>query len=158
MGRRGPPPKPTALRLLSGNPSRRPLNPGEPQPKKTRPVCPAWLKDEAKREWRRVVPELERLGLLTIVDRAELAGYCQAWARWQEAEQAIDKYGTVLKTPQGFVQTSPYVTQARNALETMRRFASDFGFSPSARSRVSSGAEEAPKDDFEEFLSGRRSG
>ena len=48
MGRRGPTPEPTVLRMLRGNPGRRPLNDSEPQPEPLseqdrRAICPAWL-------------------------------------------------------------------------------------------------------------------
>ena len=50
MGRRGPPPKPTALRLLQGNPGKRRLNDAEPKPKQSLPRCPDWLPANAKIE------------------------------------------------------------------------------------------------------------
>lgn len=72
----GPPRKPTRLRILEGNPSKRPLPNNEPQPDPTMPECPDWLMADAKEEWHRVAPELHRIGLLTIVDQTALAGYC----------------------------------------------------------------------------------
>ena len=65
----GPPRKPTRLRILEGNPSKRPLPNNEPQPDPTMPECPDWLMADAKEEWHRVAPELHRIGLLTIVDQ-----------------------------------------------------------------------------------------
>ncbi len=38
MGQRGPAPKPTALRILEGNPGKRPLNASEPRPRAGRPA------------------------------------------------------------------------------------------------------------------------
>ena len=134
MGKRGPPKKPTAIRLIEGNPSKRPINKREPKPPSGRPTCPRWLTLEAKREWRRAVPILEKMGVLTLADRAALAAYCQAYARWREAEEAIQKYGLIGKTPSGYVQQLPYVTIANKSLQIMRAFASDFGLSPSSRS------------------------
>ena len=74
-------PRPTHLKILEGNPGKRSLTKNEPKPRPVNPTQPDWLLREAKAEWRRVVPELERMGLLTTVDRAALATYCQAWAR-----------------------------------------------------------------------------
>ena len=43
----GPPPKPTKLKLLAGNPGKRPLNENEPEPEAVAPSVPAHLDDEA---------------------------------------------------------------------------------------------------------------
>src|SRR5688572_18095041 len=85
----GRPTKPTQLKAVQGTlrPSR--VNPSEPKPEPAVPTCPSWLPKEAKAEWRRIVPQLERLGLLTLIDRAALAAYCQSYARWEEAERFL---------------------------------------------------------------------
>ena len=38
--------------------------------------------NEAKAEWRRIVPRLEEAELLTTIDRGLLVRYCCAWADW----------------------------------------------------------------------------
>src|SRR5205807_7459629 len=83
VGRRGPQPKPTALRILEGNPSHRPLPANEPQPRVGPPACPAWLYPQAKRHSQLIVKEwaLAAPRLLTRVDGGVLAGYCQALPR-----------------------------------------------------------------------------
>jgi P27 family predicted phage terminase small subunit len=135
MGRRGPPPKPTALRILEGNPSKRPLNPNEPKPPVGVPDCPAHLDLDAKKEWTRLAPILDRLGMLTIVDGAALAAYCQMYSRWAKAERAIKKHGITMETENGTVRR-PEVSIAREALHQMRQFAMEFGLTPASRSRV----------------------
>ena len=101
MAQRGRKPKPTALTVLEGNPGGRPLNPNEPKPAKKAPRCPSWLEDEAKKEWKRMGKTLEQMGLLTEMDMAAFAGYCQAYARWKEAEEFITQHGTMVRTPNG---------------------------------------------------------
>ena len=70
---------PTHLRLLRGNPGKRPIKP-EPEPAvpDKPPEPPNFLSDEAKNEWWRVAPELHALSLLTVLDVMPLAAYCQA--------------------------------------------------------------------------------
>ena len=87
MAVRGRKPKPTALKKLEGNPSKRPLNHKEPTPKKGLPICPNWLESEAKTEWKRMCGILGPMGLLTEMDMTAFAGYCQAYARWKAAEE-----------------------------------------------------------------------
>ncbi len=136
MGRRGPPPKPTALKLLAGNPGHRPINGREPQPEICVPPCPRQLSPEAKKEWRRISKELMQLGLLTNIDRAALAGYCQTWGRWIEAEDRLREHGVIVKAPNGYPVQSPYLKVAESALKQMTRLLVEFGMSPSARSRI----------------------
>ena len=52
MAERGRKPTPTAIKVLEGNPGKRPLNANEPKPKKKAPRCPSWLEDEAKKNGR----------------------------------------------------------------------------------------------------------
>lgn len=89
MAQRGRKPKPTAVKQLEGNPGKRQLNANEPKPAARAPSCPKWLEDDAKKEWRRLAKQMEQLGILTEVDMAAFAGYCQAYARWKEAEEFI---------------------------------------------------------------------
>jgi P27 family predicted phage terminase small subunit len=136
MAGRGRPPKPTALKVLEGNPGKRPLNKNEPKPEKKAPKCPSWLEPDAKKEWRRLAKELEAMGLLTRIDMAVFAGYCQAYARWKEAEEFISKHGSILKTASGYIQQVPQVSIAQQNLKQMRNFCSELGLTPSARSRL----------------------
>ena len=82
----GPAPKPTALKLVQGNPGKRALNKSEPKFGGT-PKCPDWLTPDAKAEWKRVVKELSALDMLRGVDSSALAAYCQNYSRWKSAEQ-----------------------------------------------------------------------
>lgn len=84
-------PKPTHLKVLEGNPGKRALNKNEPKPQAKIPSCPSHLDKEAKVEWRRISKQLLQLGLLTEIDRAALAAYCQAWSRWVYAENKISE-------------------------------------------------------------------
>ena len=136
MALKGRKPKPTAIKILEGNPGKRQLNTSEPMPLKKAPKCPAWLNIEAKKEWRRLAKQLEDLGLLTTIDMAAFAGYCQAFARWKEAEEFISKHGTIVKTPSGYWQQVPQVSIAQTYLKIMNKFCEQFGLTPSARSRI----------------------
>lgn len=136
---RGRKPVPTAVRLLRGNPGKRPTNAHEPRPQPIAPPCPPELSPPARDEWHRVVAELVQLGLMTRLDRAALAAYCQAYALWADAIQAIQKYGPLLKSPNGYPQVSPYLAVANKQAELMIRIASEFGFTPASRSRLASG-------------------
>jgi len=155
MAQRGRKPKPTALKELEGNPGGRPLNQNEPKPDRKAPRCPSWLEDEAKKEWKRVGKILERMGLLTEMDMAAFAGYCQAYARWKEAEEFITQHGAMIRTPNGYLQQVPQVSIAQTNLKIMLKFCEQFGLTPSARSRIVAGEGSInPADEMEQLLGG----
>ena len=155
MAQRGRKPKPTALKALEGNPGKRPLNGAEPAPAHKAPRCPSWLEAEAKREWKRMGRILEQMGLLTEMDMAAFAGYCQAYARWKEAEEFISQHGTMVRTPNGYLQQVPQVSIAQTNMKIMLRFCEQFGLTPSARSRIIAGEGTVePTDEMERLLGG----
>lgn len=141
---RGRRPKPTRVKVLTGNPGKRPLNTAEPRPEPVAPDCPAELGPAARREWDRLVGQLTSLRILTALDRAALAAYCGACGLWAEATEAIQKYGAMVKSPTGFPMQSPYVAIANRQAEIMMRIASEFGFTPASRSRLSTPCPEEP--------------
>jgi len=133
---RGRKPKPTTIKRLEGNPGKRPLNNNEPIPPKGELKCPSWLLPEAKKEWKRLAPTLEAMGVLTMADLTEFIGYCQAFARWKEAEDFITQHGSIFKTPSGYIQQVPQVSIAQQNLKIVQSFCADFGLNPATRSRL----------------------
>ena len=141
MGRK---PKPTHLKLVTGNPGRRPLPAVEAQAVPALPSPPPHLSDDAKVEWGRVSEELYKIGLLSGIDRASIAAYCQAYGRWAIAERAIAEMGKrdlltgglMIKTSNGNAIQNPLVGTANKAMSDLVRYAAEFGMTPSARSRI----------------------
>jgi P27 family predicted phage terminase small subunit len=127
------------LQLLHGNPGKRPLP--RAQPRAETPRCPTSLSAAAKRVWKRLVPELDVLGLLTRVDRDALVAYCRTFARWQATEDFLDAHGEVypIRDDQGRIKCMaqfPQVAIARNLLLVLKAYQQEFGLTPSARSRL----------------------
>lgn len=157
MATRGRKPKPTALKVLEGNPGKRPLNEYEPVPPKGTIECPDWLEEEAKREWERLAPSLEAMGVLTTADLTAFAGYCQAYARWREAEEFISQHGSIFQTPSGYVQQVPQVSIAQQNLKIMQSLCAEFGLTPATRARIIAGGggnDGASDDPMEQVLKG----
>ena len=133
---RGRKPKPTRLKLITGNPGNRPLNRREPKPAVAVPTCPAHLNPSAKAEWKRLARQMHVLGMISHLDRAVLAAYCQAYGRWAEAERKLKETPMLLKLPSGIIQQSPWLAIANKQLELMSKFMSELGLSPVSRTRV----------------------
>jgi P27 family predicted phage terminase small subunit len=150
----GRPPKPTQLKALQGNPGRRPLPVGEPTPEPGRPTRPEWLWPEAKREWTRLTGELERLGMLAVIDRGALAAACQSWAIYVDAIRDIATYGTTFVTEKGYQGPRPAVGIANKALQQYMAICGRFGVTPSDRARLGVKETKEEVDPFEAFLRG----
>jgi P27 family predicted phage terminase small subunit len=150
----GPPPQPAHLRLLRGNPGRRPIKP-EPQPEiaVVVPEPPEFLTGHACDEWYRVAPELHRLQLLTVVDVNALAAYCAAYKRWRTAEETLNEMAKRDPVTSGLIIRSsntkapmqnPLVLIAKQAASDMVRYASEFGMTAAARARIAAGVYNEP--------------
>lgn len=155
---------PANVHMLRGNPSKKPiadLTDGL-QPEVEIPGCPRHLLPEAKKEWRRITPELERYGLISKLDRSALSLYCQAWARYVWAEEQLARAqehaqrlmaeaaergeayaggdGLTCPTPSGHITYSPHWVISNKAAQQCREFLAEFGLSPAQRSRVAPSA------------------
>ena len=150
------PPTPSALKVLQGT-FRPDRARGEPHPDPGICTCPSWLSKEAKAEWRYIVPKLEKLGLLTFIDKAALVSYVTAYADLQQTEREIAKHGFTQLTETGYEQNRPIVAIRNQARTTIKQFLAEFGLSPASRSRlnVTPKKEEDTKDKAAAFLLGK---
>jgi P27 family predicted phage terminase small subunit len=91
---------------------------------------------------------------MTELDRAALAAYCAAYGRWAQAERAINRMAAkdelnaalMIKTVSGNAIQNPLVGIANKAKSDMVRYATEFGMTPSARSRVDATPQNGEKE------------
>jgi P27 family predicted phage terminase small subunit len=136
MGYRGPIPKPSWIARAEGNPGHRPLNPKEPQPRVTLPRCPEHLDERAKKEWKRLVPVLRRMRVLTEADWMTLANLCQTWSTLVNAQEKLTEMGILYKSPSGYIMQSPLLAIVNQCVDTITKLSREFGLTPAARSRI----------------------
>jgi P27 family predicted phage terminase small subunit len=129
---------PTKFHVLNGTdrPCRR--NNGEPMPDSEIdiPKPPMHLSASAKKEWKRMSKVLHSTGLLTQLDYSQFAIYCQAWGRWVDAEKKITENSMVVKTANGNPINNPYMNIANTAMRDCHKFLSEFGMTPSSRTKI----------------------
>jgi len=109
-----------------------------------RPKQPDHLSEDAKKEWRRIVPLLEQRGTLSKADSAVLALYCETHSRWLQAKRDVAEHGIIVQTTvldrSGEQVTTrkqnPALKIAENAERSLRAFLREFGMTPAARERV----------------------
>lgn len=94
------PPKPTALKLLTGNPGGRKLNDREPEPKVLDDCTPpAYLSEAAREIWAEWAPKLTRNLLLTELDVEAFAQWCISIELARAAYKHVLEHGTVRGRP-----------------------------------------------------------
>jgi P27 family predicted phage terminase small subunit len=155
------PPVPFPLKVLRGNPGKRPMKP-ELQPEQLQdvPDPPPFITGFAADEWWRTAPELHRLGLLTRIDVPALAAYCHAFGQWRMAVESLAKMqandpimnGMIIKTKYGDAAMNPLVSIARKHAGDVIRYASEFGLTPVARTRLAAGFGPSSPSKFDGLL------
>jgi len=141
---KGRPPKPTKLKILHGEKNKDRINREEPQPRLGIPSCPSHLNTPARAEWKRIVPELDRCGLLTHADRSVLAAYCQAYGEWVEVARMIKKDRMEMRkaeTPDDATTRMKnilgLVRLQRDLMSSVEKMGTQMGLSPAARTKIS---------------------
>ena len=132
----GPKPKPTALKVLEGNPGKQKLPKYEPKPAPLRPTCPDFLNDRAKSIWFSLVDELEAVGVLTSVDQADFAAFCEAYEEAQACSRFINEHGLTFETGTGYLQQRPEVGIRNKAWDRVDKFGAQLGIGAAHRSRI----------------------
>ena len=150
-------PKPTQLKVVTGNPGRRPLNECEPVASSVRPVAPDWLDTEAAMEWSRVTVLLDEIGMLSQTDAAALEAYCVCYGRWKDAERKVVEGGMIVRGAKDQPIKSPWLRVAETALADMRKLLAEFGLTPSSRSRLVAEPRKRP-DSVEDFAKSKYGG
>jgi len=136
MGERGPAAKPTALKKLQGNPGKRALGKGEPQPDNTKPRAPKWLTKEAKKMWDSLSSKLHACGLLTSIDGLALALLCENYATWRDAKDLVDVEGYFCRSDSGNLYQHPAVGAMNTAQKNLVGLMREFGLTPSSRGSI----------------------
>ena len=85
-------------------------------------------------------------GILTSADAVPFAGYCQAYARWREAEEQVSRLGMVYKEKDTErVRPNPYIAIARAAFAEVKSMAAEFGLTTANRTAIIANALTAGK-------------
>lgn len=124
--------KPTALKVIQGTVRNDRSNKNEPSPDSRMPKCPAWVNRHGKREWKRLLTELDKFGIATGFDFVAFAVLCNMWGEYIDGVQSGDSVSIA------------HITQ-------MRLYLIEFGLTPSSRSKVSSSKKEKNNDPWDDL-------
>ena len=139
---------PVSVQLAKGNPNRltkaeikarqeaeESFKPGNDNIK-----LPGWLDKEGKKEWERIVKDLEELNILTNVDITALGMYCDAYSKYQLATKKINEEGMFIEYTNKAGATNiiepPAVKAQVKYADLIKKLCSEFGLTPSARAKI----------------------
>ncbi|MHB9839972.1 phage terminase small subunit P27 family [Paraburkholderia terrae] len=142
---------PTALKLVRGNPGKRPIPAAEARPSRDVQV-PDWLSPAALRHWPVIAEPLHAAGLLTAIDTTALGLFCESFILWKDANDKLLKFGPVVKGAAGYPVRSPYMRIVSQQSELMLRILAEFGMTPASRTRVTASKPDAEDDAFSKFV------
>jgi P27 family predicted phage terminase small subunit len=135
---RGRKPKPTVLKLLSGNPGKRAINPDEPKPDALDNDLPEELTDkDAADEWNRTIVPAINIGQITESDRVLAIAHCELWATWRSQIAEAAKHAHVVAVGANkHPMPNPARTMSNKTLQLLTRVDAELGLTPVSRSRV----------------------
>lgn len=137
--------KPNKLKLVEGNPGKRPIK-KQPKLEIKNLKCPIWLNKEAKKEWKRVFTLLEKLGLISDIDMTIFAMYCQNYARWKQAEMELNEEKLKVMGRTGYI-VNPLVKISQTYQTRLKISIEKLGLSPSDRANLDIAMNDNNEDD-----------
>ena len=151
------PKKPTSLHLLHGNPSKiKDLGKNEPKPKPVAPKPPTWLDKEAKKEWKKIAPEMERLGLLTEIDQIAFANLCQEYSNLIKWQKVVSEHGATYEHTnvkgEKNIMTRPEAILLHKSKQLLKAYCAEFGMTASSRGRIQVPGQKDEEDEMETLL------
>lgn len=152
MAKAGRKAKPTALKLVQGNPGNRPINQNEPTPRRVfKPKPPAVFNRKEKAKWREVSAKLAEIRVLTELDLDALEIYCRNWVTMHEAIVDINTRGKVMRTPSGGTIWNPAWTHYKHSESVCRSIIAEFGMTPATRTGVVAVGDADGNNEWAEF-------
>ena len=155
----GPAPLPKKIHQLHGNPGRRPFKKNQPEPPVKIPDPPIKLGTIARRHWKYIVPLLEELGVLSSIDSAALAAYCQTFEQWSDLEDIMKNDKKLAADDENKLSLRDKLSVGRSLMQIrnqMRLMLAEFGMTSASRGRVSVLDYKKPLDEFEMWEKGSK--
>lgn len=102
---------------------------------------PRWLDTVAKKEWKRIIPDIKKIDFLGDLDLNNLAGYCEAYSNYRKATEELAASTLTLEifTESGRkVVENPLIGIQKKYADEMRKFASLCGLTVDSRLKIGS--------------------
>ena len=153
MAKRGPKPKPTALKVLAGNPGHRPLPQNEPKPDLGLPQCPTRFKGTARTTWNSIAKQLDACGVSTKLDGVGFEMLVTLYMQFVQASKEVGRTGPVWIEAgrQGdpslqFTKSPHWIVQMKSGQQLLALLR-EYGMTPSARATIKTAVPMASQQD-----------
>ncbi|AWK16076.1 phage terminase small subunit P27 family [Candidatus Williamhamiltonella defendens] len=149
-------PTPTALKLVTGNPGRRPLNSAEPTPPPYSAQPPTHLSNTAKDTWERLTQLLNSMSVLTLADAFALERLCDIYDEILRYRAMIQRKGETFEVHSQngvLIKANPAVSMLSDADKRFKSYLVEFGLTPAARTKVRTHDKATHPDELDEFFS-----
>lgn len=146
--------KPPQLKVIQGTdqPCRRKEKAVSDDDLPVRIPPPEYLSPVGKRKWNELVRQLRKKSMLEKVDMGTLEACCIAYDEMVTCMIAIKEAGGIVKYTAGkSSQQVPLLSAKNKAMETYKKYMSEFGLSPASRAKMGIGGEQE-KSEFEKYL------
>ena len=87
---------------------------------------------KAKKEWKRVVPELKKMDIVGRLDITNLVAYCNAYSKYCEATKALRGQPLTVPSPSG-EKENPLINVQIKYADMFRKFADQCGLTINSR-------------------------
>jgi len=160
MGKRGPRPQPTQLKIMRGNPGRRTISKQEPLPPADGVVMPSHLGEVASVKWAELLPLLQLVKVMTRADTEALARYCDTYEWWLATRAKLKAEGDTYpilndKGEIKYIAQRPEVSIANKLATQLRQLENDFGLSPASRTSLKVEPDAQEESTLSKFLARR---
>lgn len=153
---KGRKPLPTAIKAQRGTLQKCRTKPDEMKPTTISILePPATLNERGAKEWGIITANLQALGMLSAFDLSILEAYCREFESYFECMDKVGESKTITyRNPDGSlkaIKPNPLLQIASQHLDKALKIASEFGFTPSARTRISMNAAPTQQKEYDEF-------
>ena len=101
---------------------------------------PSHLDATGQAEWKEVCDILEGMGVLSTAFARSLELYCESYSNYRRAIAMVDKVGIAIvtrdKNGETHVRRNQFSVEAHKYKDECYRFLSEFGLTPSSKSRI----------------------
>ena len=151
----GPPPIPTSIKRLRGNPGKHVLPEAEPEPSGA-PLKPDGMTEFESAYWDDVVEHLDCTGILTGADTATLTALVESWAEYRAALVEIRRGGITVEGRGGVTVVNPACKVRDEAHKRCMQLWREFGLTPASRSKIHAPNQVKAKTEIDSFDAGLR--
>lgn len=101
-------------------------------------TCPSSLPPEAKKEFRRIlnIYKEDSKEEFSAKDLKALERYCMSYADVIYFTEKLKETGDLIGIESGYPQQHPYFNMRNKAIEEMRSWMKELGFTPASRARI----------------------